>query len=80
MFEVCGLDIGRQSLKRRQRSFNQWMLRAGLEPGHNRYKEVRRLMEESIPGDRAGYSAQFQTDDISIVHNEGMFLLKVQVE
>jgi len=75
MFEDCGLDISRQSLKRRQRSFNRWMLRAGLEPSHKRYKETRRLLEESIAGDRAGYSAQVQADDISIVHNEGMFLL-----
>ncbi len=75
IFEDLGLEITRQSLKRRQRSFNQWMLRAGLESSHKRYKETRKLLEESIPGDRAGYSAQIQDDDISIVHNEGMFLL-----
>jgi ubiquinone/menaquinone biosynthesis C-methylase UbiE len=75
IFEELGLEITRQSLKRRQRSFNQWMLRAGLEPGHKRYKQTRKLLEESIPGDRAGYSAQVQGDDILIVHNEGMFLL-----
>ncbi len=75
IFEDLGLEITRQLLKRRQRSFNQWMLRAGLEPGHKRYKETRKLLEESIPGDRAGYSAQVQDDDISIVHNEGMFLV-----
>jgi ubiquinone/menaquinone biosynthesis C-methylase UbiE len=75
IFESLGLEITRQSLKRRQRSFSQWMLRAGLEPGHRRYKETRKLLEESIPGDRAGYSAQVKDDDISIVHHEGMFLL-----
>ncbi len=75
IFEELGLEITRQSLKRRQRSFNQWMLRAGLEPGHKRYKETRKLLEESIPGDRAGYSAQIQGDDISIVQHEAMFLL-----
>ena len=75
MFESLGLEITRQLLKRRQRSFKQWMLRAGLEPRHKRYKETRKLLEESIPGDRAGYSARVQDDDISIVHHEGMFLL-----
>lgn len=75
MFEAHGLEIIHQSLKRRQRSFNHWMLRAGLEPGHRRYQEARKLLEESIPGDRAGFSAQPQGDDIRIVHNEGMFLL-----
>lgn len=76
MFEENGLEVIRQSLKRRQRSFNQWMLRAGLEPKHKRYLETRKLLEESIAGDRAGFSAQTQGDDIVITHNEGMFLLK----
>jgi ubiquinone/menaquinone biosynthesis C-methylase UbiE len=76
IFEEFGLEIARQSLKRRQRSFNQWMVRAGLTPGHKRYKETRKLLEESIPGDRAGYAAQVQDDEISIVHNEGMFMLE----
>jgi ubiquinone/menaquinone biosynthesis C-methylase UbiE len=75
VFESLGLEITRHSLKRRQRSFNQWMLRAGLGPSHKRYKATRKLLEESIPGDRAGYSAQTQDNDISIVHHEGMFLL-----
>ncbi|MBI4165097.1 MAG: class I SAM-dependent methyltransferase [Acidobacteria bacterium] len=75
MFDDCGLEILRQSLKRRQRSFNHWMLRAGLELHHKRYQETRKLLEDSIPGDKAGYSPQVQDDDIIIVHNEGMFLL-----
>lgn len=75
MFETLGLKISRQALKRRQRSFNQWMLRAGLKSTDGRYREARQLLEESIPGDRAGFSAQLQGDDILIVHNEGMFLL-----
>src|SRR5437588_504851 len=73
MFEKCGLEIARQALKRRQRSFNQWMLRAGLEPSHKRYQEVRKVLEESIRGDRAGFSPEPQGDDILITHNEGMF-------
>jgi ubiquinone/menaquinone biosynthesis C-methylase UbiE len=75
IFEDLGLEITHQSVRRRQRYFNQWMLRAGLEPSHKRYRETRKLLEESIPGDRAGYSAQVHDDDISIVHHEGMFLL-----
>jgi len=54
------------------------MLRAGLEPKHKRYQEARKLLEDSIPGDRAGYSPQPQGDDIMIVHNEGMFVLVKQ--
>ena len=75
MFEDFGLEIARQLLKRRQRSFNQWMLRAGLKAGHKPYQETRQLLEESMQGDCAGYSAQVQDDDMSIVHHEGMFLL-----
>jgi hypothetical protein len=51
------------------------MRRAGLEPRHKRYQETRRLLEESLPGDRAGFLAQPQGDDIVISHHEGMFLL-----
>jgi ubiquinone/menaquinone biosynthesis C-methylase UbiE len=76
MFEELGLEVARQALRRRQRWFNNWMLRAGLEPHHKRYQETRKLLEESIPGDRGGFSAQPQGEDILIVHNEGMFLLK----
>ena len=75
MFERLGLEVARQTLKRRPRSFNQWMLRAGLEPSHKRYQETRRLMEESIPGDRAGFAPQPQDGDILMTHHEAMFLL-----
>ena len=75
MFDALGLEILRQSLKRRERSFNTWMLRAGLDTKHKRYLEARKLLEESIPGDRAGFSAKAERDDLYITHNEGLFLL-----
>ncbi len=75
MFDEAGVDILRQSLRRRQRSFNNWMLRAGHARGTKRYLEARKLMEGSVAGDKAGFSPQLQGDDIQIVHNEGMFLL-----
>jgi len=78
LFSEFRLDILHQSIKRRQRSFNHWMRRAGLRPKHKRYQETRRLLEESLPGDRAGFAAQPQGDDILIVHHEGMFLLARQ--
>jgi ubiquinone/menaquinone biosynthesis C-methylase UbiE len=76
MFEEHGLEVLRQSLRRRQRSFVQWMRRAGLEPGQKRYVETRKRMEESLPGDKAGFSARVDGEDIQIIHNEGMFLLR----
>jgi ubiquinone/menaquinone biosynthesis C-methylase UbiE len=75
LFDQCGLTVARQAIKRRPRSFHQWMVRAGLEPTHKRYLEARRLMEDSIPGDRTGFSPQLDGHDLRIVHHEGMFLL-----
>ena len=75
LFDGEGLEILRQSLRRRPRSFNNWMLRAGHATGAKKYIETRKLLESSIAGDRAGFSAQVQGDDIQIVHNEGLFLL-----
>lgn len=80
MFEEADLEVVRQSLRRRARSFNPWMLRAGHNPGTKRYRETRSLLEDSMAGDRAGFSAQPQGDDIQIVHNEGMFLLGKKVD
>jgi ubiquinone/menaquinone biosynthesis C-methylase UbiE len=76
MFDDEALEVTRQALRRRSRSFNQWMLRAGLEPHRKRYQETRQMLEDSLAGDRAGFSATPQGDDIEIIHNEGMFLLR----
>lgn len=76
MFEEHGLEVARQSLRRRPRSFNQWMQRAGLKPSDKRYLETRKQMEQSMAGDKAGFSVRPDGDDIQIVHNEGMFLLR----
>jgi ubiquinone/menaquinone biosynthesis C-methylase UbiE len=75
LFDEAGLEMLRQSLRRRPRSFNQWMLRGGHPLGTKRYLETRKLLEDSMAGDAAGFSAQAQGEDIQIVHNEGMFLL-----
>ncbi|HUY13763.1 MAG TPA: class I SAM-dependent methyltransferase [Terriglobia bacterium] len=74
-FEALGLEVIRQRISRRERSFNSWMLRAGLDSSERRYVEARRLLESSMPGDRAGFSPKSDGEDILITHNEGMFLL-----
>jgi ubiquinone/menaquinone biosynthesis C-methylase UbiE len=78
MFDAQGLEILRQSLKRRERSFNTWMLRAGVDSKHKRYLEARKLLEDSIAGDRAGFSAKAQGEDMLLTHNEAMFLLALK--
>jgi ubiquinone/menaquinone biosynthesis C-methylase UbiE len=75
MFEEEGLEILRQSIRRRPRSFNNWMVRGGQDVGSKRYLEARKLMEDSMAGDRSGFSAKPNGDDIEIIHNEGLFLL-----
>jgi ubiquinone/menaquinone biosynthesis C-methylase UbiE len=76
MFEKMGLFPARQTSKPRLRSFDRWMLRAGIEPSHPRYQETRALIEDAISGDRAGFAAQHDGDELTIIHQEGMFLLK----
>jgi ubiquinone/menaquinone biosynthesis C-methylase UbiE len=75
LFDEEGLEILRQSLRRRPRSFNNWMLRGGHAPGTKKYIETRKLLESSMAADKAGFAAQSLDEDIQIVHNEGMFLL-----
>jgi ubiquinone/menaquinone biosynthesis C-methylase UbiE len=75
LFDEVPLDILRQALRRRQRSFDNWMLRGGHPPGTKKYLETRKLMESSMAGDKSGFSAQPDGADFKIVHNEGMFLL-----
>jgi ubiquinone/menaquinone biosynthesis C-methylase UbiE len=78
LFEEMQLLPARQTTKPRLRPFQGWMLRAGLEPAHARYQEVRQLIEDAIAGDRAGFAARPDGDALVITHFEGMFLLKKQ--
>lgn len=76
LFERLELDVVRQSQKRRQRSFEQWMQRAGLAPGDARYKEVLTLIESSMATNAAGFSAQRGSGELFLTHYEGVFLLQ----
>lgn len=79
MFDDLRLEPVRQSIKRRERSFNRWMHRAGVAASDARYIQTRRLLEEAASDDRAGHSARAQGDDLVIVHHEAMFLLKRRI-
>lgn len=76
MFSSQKLTIERQRVLDRPRSFNKWMLRAGHDRSDAGYQTVRRLIEDSIGGDRAGFRATIEGDDVRIVHQEGLFLLR----
>lgn len=76
LFDRLDLEVARQKMKRQPRSFDQWMLRAGLDSSQARYREARRLIEDSMATDGAGFSAQPQDGDLLIVHYEGVFVLQ----
>jgi ubiquinone/menaquinone biosynthesis C-methylase UbiE len=75
MFVSQGLRVLKQLVLDRPRSFNQWMLRAGHQPSDASYLAVRRALEESMAGNRAGLAARRTGDDLAILHREGLFLL-----
>lgn len=75
LFDRLGLEVLRQSLKRRTRPFDEWMLRAGIGGSDARYREALQLLEESIPHDGAGFAPTRQDDGILINHYEASFVL-----
>jgi ubiquinone/menaquinone biosynthesis C-methylase UbiE len=75
LFESQNLRVMKQRVRDRPRLFNQWMIRAGHQLTDTGYLAVRRAIEESMPGDRAGFAPRAAGDDITIVHQEGLFLL-----
>ena len=75
LFASQELRTLKQRILDRPRSFNQWMLRAGQQTSDGSYLAVRRALEDSMPGDRAGFAACAAGDDITIIHQEGLFLL-----
>lgn len=79
MFATQGLAVGKQKTLDRPRSFDKWMLRAGHRRSDASYRAVRAALEESMPGDLAGFGVTRDGDDLRIVHQEGMFLLRTSV-
>ena len=75
LFARDGLHVIKQSVRDRARSFDRWMQRAGAAPPDARYLATRRALEASIPGDQAGFAPHMARDDLTIIHQEGMFLV-----
>ena len=78
LFSAEGLRVTKQRILNRPRSFNQWMLRAGHRLSDASYQATRRMLEQSMDGDRAGFAPRAEGDDIVINHQEGLFLLRKQ--
>jgi ubiquinone/menaquinone biosynthesis C-methylase UbiE len=58
-FLANGLRLLETGVERNGRSFDQWMLVAGLKPGDPNYAEARRPMEAPIPSDAAWFHPRF---------------------
>jgi len=68
----AGLRVREVKQTAEDRSFNRWMSIAGWKPGDEAYRATRRLMEESMNGDTAGFHPRRPadgTDDIIIAHS-----------
>lgn len=55
LLQQAGLHLLAEESYRRPYEFDDWMARAGHAPGDPAYVATRRLLEESIPGDTAGF-------------------------
>jgi hypothetical protein len=59
LFAAVGLRVLDTYEEAQLQSFDQWMLVAGSGPGDRRYEETRRLLEQSIRDDSAGFHPRF---------------------
>jgi SAM-dependent methyltransferase len=75
LFVSQGLRMLKQRILDRPRSFNQWMVRAGHWPSDASYRAVRQVLEHSMESDRAGFAARVAGGDITVMHQEGLFLI-----
>ena len=72
LLEGAGLRVREVNQKTEDRWFNNWMSVAGWNPGDEAYHATRRLMEESIEGDTAGFHPRRPADgadDIVFTHS-----------
>lgn len=56
LFEGAGIRVTGEELHKRRYDFDEWMQSAGCRPGEPRYVATRRLMEESMAGNVAGFT------------------------
>lgn len=72
LLEAAGLQAREKKPAAEVRSFNRWMSIAGWKPGDEAYQVTRRLMEDSMDGDTAGFHPRRLADaddDIIFVHS-----------
>ncbi len=79
IFRNQGLNVETHATRRRARSFRQWMSRGGVEPGDENYKIIKKVLLDGLSDDRTVFApcqAGQAGDDIIILHQEALFLLR----
>jgi ubiquinone/menaquinone biosynthesis C-methylase UbiE len=63
LLDQAGLRLIESKYEETERSFDHWLHVAGWHRGDERYEEARRLMEETLESDAAGFHPKFVASD-----------------
>jgi ubiquinone/menaquinone biosynthesis C-methylase UbiE len=75
LFRVAGLRMIASEVHEREREFDDWMYGAGWAPGSVEYEEVRRQVEASADGDRAGFGPHFHPESGALLVKQSALVL-----
>lgn len=59
LLSACGMRMGEREIVEHPREFDQWMRTAGWKRGDQAYEATRKLLEDSMRGDAAGFRPRF---------------------
>ncbi len=88
LLATCGLRIIQREIIEHPRHFDQWMRTAGWKRGDKEYEATRKLLEDSMRGDSAGFHPKFldgpsqgaadERPDIELAHTALYFAAEKQ--
>ena len=75
LFRAAGLRVIASEVQEREREFDDWMYGAGWATGSLAYEEVRRQVEASATGDRAGFGPHFDLESGALMVKQSALVL-----
>jgi len=75
LFRAAGLRVIASEVREREREFDDWMYGAGWGPGSPEYEEVRRQVEASAAGDRAGFGPHLHPESGALLVKQSALVL-----
>jgi ubiquinone/menaquinone biosynthesis C-methylase UbiE len=75
LFRAAGLRVIASEVHERERDFDDWMYGAGWAPGTPAYEEVRREVEASEAGDRAGVGPHIDPESGALLVKQSALVL-----